>query len=297
MIEAILQRVSRIPLPIRRLAQHARLGRHQSHKSGSGLDFDRIKEYQAGETVRKVNWTATARKGSLIPLINTYHEEKAITVMLLVDLSAPMDFGSTRLTKRMLVAEVSASLVYSALAMHDRIGFLGFASDVTCYLPPRQSWTYQRLIPDHILTCQARNTPANFGLAVDHLEKWVKYPSLVFLLSDFLMDDPAELRWALTHLHHKHDPIALVVTDPREETLPVARARLVTHDLETGKRESYSFTRRNQRHMEACRRSRETTLHEVFQRLGLLHLTVTPTSNYIEDLTQLFLTCHRRASA
>jgi uncharacterized protein (DUF58 family) len=296
MIEAILQQVTQIPLPIRWIAQHTRLGQRQSRQRGSGMDFDQIKAYQPGETVRKVNWAATARKGSLTPLVNTYYEERDLSVILLVDLSASMDFGSTRLTKRTLAAEICASLVYSALASHDRVGFLGFASDVLCYLPPRHTWNYQRAIPQHILTSQASTGAVNFWAAVEGVEKWIKHRSLVFLLSDFLTDSSAETGQALAQLRRRHDLITLLVNDPLEQHLPSAHARLVTCDLETGHLMSYSFTRKNQRSMEARRRSREAELGQMFGKLGLPHLTVTPTSNYTADLAQ-FMTCQRRATA
>jgi uncharacterized protein (DUF58 family) len=296
MIEAILQHVTQIPLPIRWMAQHTRLGQHESRQRGSGMDFDQIKEYQQGETVRKVNWAATARKGSLTPLVNAYYEERDLSVILVVDLSASMDFGSTRLTKRSLAAEICASLVYSALASHDRVGLLGFASDVVCYLPPRHTWNYQRAIPQHILTAQAGTGAVNFWAVVESVEKWIKHRSLMFLLSDFLTDNTAEIGQALTQLRRKHDLITLLVNDPLEHHLPTAHARLVTCDLETGHLTFYSFTRKNQRSMEARRRSREAELGQMFGKLGLPHLTVTPTSNYTEELAQL-MTCHRRATA
>ena len=98
-IEPILQRVTRIPLRFRRLTQQVRLGQHYSHQRGTGLDFEQVKEYQAGDTIRTINWAATARKGGETTLVNSYYEEKDLTVMLLVDLSASMEFGSTRLMK------------------------------------------------------------------------------------------------------------------------------------------------------------------------------------------------------
>jgi uncharacterized protein (DUF58 family) len=297
MIEAILQQVCHIPLPIHWLTQHTRLGQHQSRRRGEGMDFDQIKEYQAGESVRKFNWAATARRGGITPLVNTYYDEKAITVMLLVDLSASMDFGSTRLTKRSLAAEISASLVYSALASHDRVGLLGFASDVVCYLPPRRSWTYQRAIPEHLLAAQTGKGHVNFGVVVDHLEKWVKQPSLLFLLSDFLTDDTSDLSQALTQLRRRYDPIALMITDPLEITLPMAHARVVARDLETGELSSYSFTRKNQRNMETKREARQQELRKIFQGFDLPYLSLTPTSNYAQELTHFFLRRHRRVSA
>ncbi|ETX09219.1 MAG: hypothetical protein ETSY2_00790 [Candidatus Entotheonella gemina] len=297
MIETILQHVARIPLSVRWLAHQVRLGQHRSHQRGSGLDFDQIREYQPGEAVRKINWAATARRGSVTPLVNAYYEEKDLTVMLLADLSASMHFGSTRLTKRALAAEISASLVYSTLLNHDRVGLLGFAGDVACYLPPRQERTYQRLIPEAILQSEAGSGPADWWTAVSRLERWVSRPTLMFILSDFLTDDSERLQQALKQLCRRHDPIALVVTDPLEQTLPVGTARIVSRDFETGAVRSFSLTRANQRRMAERTEARQAQLGQMFRHLRMPYLTVTADGNYIDELRHLVLSRHRRASA
>ncbi|ETW95855.1 MAG: hypothetical protein ETSY1_28935 [Candidatus Entotheonella factor] len=296
-IDTLLQHVARIPLSVRWLAHQVRLGEHRSHQRGSGLDFDQIREYQPGEPIRKINWAATARRGSATPLVNAYYEEKDLTVMLLADLSASMNFGSTRLTKRDLAAEISASLVYSTLLSHDRVGLLGFAGDVVCYLPPRQERAYQRRIPEAILQSEAGSDPADWWTAVSRLEHWVKRPTLMFLLSDFLADDNEPLQRALKRLCHRHDPIALVVTDPLEQMLPVGTARMVCRDLETGAVRSLSLSRANQRRMAEHTAARQAELGQMFHRLRMPFLTVTPDGNYIDELRQLVLSRHRRASA
>lgn len=297
MIEAILEQVTRISLPLIRLVSQKRLGEHRSRQRGSGFDFDQIKEYQQGEPVRKVNWAATARKGNMTPLINTYYEDRNSTVMLLVDLSTSMDFGSQRVTKKTLAAEICASLVYSALVTHECVGYMGFAAGVETYLPPRQSWRYQRAIPEQILTSQVTPAPVSFSCAVTCLEKWLKQPSLIFLLSDFLTEQLGELRQSLRKLKQRHDLIPVLIADPLELSLPARRARIITRDLETGKTVHLSFTRKNQRAIEGRMRSRQLQLGEIFESLQMDHLTITANSNYAEDLSQLFLSCHRKASA
>ena len=189
MSEAVVQRVSRIPYSIRWHAQHLRLGQHGSRLRGAGLEFDQLKESSYGEGVRTINWAATARRGGTPLLVNTYYEEKDLTVMLLVDVSASMDFGSVRLSKKRLVAEISASLVYSALLSHDRVGFLGFTSIVETYLPPRRARGYQQAIPAAILHDAYERTRADWVTVAAILEERLKRPALLFLLSDFLTDD------------------------------------------------------------------------------------------------------------
>lgn len=296
MIEDILQHRSRIPLHLRKRSPYVWQGQHASHGQGSGLDFDQIKAYQPGEPVRKINWAATARLGNQTPLVNVYHEEKTTTVMLLVDLSASMDFGSQRLSKRHLAAEISASLVYSALASHDRIGLLGFASQVMVYFPPRKEPAYQRAIPATILTASSQAGEVNFQLVVHYLQQVLKQTALLFVLSDFLASDTLDIQVALAQLRRRHDTIPLVITDPLERDLPVGRARLVTRDMETGKLSAYSFTRKNRQHLQHLRQTRDKTLHHMFQSLGLRYLRIMPSSDYVSDLSALFTMQSRRAS-
>ena len=297
MIDALLQHITRIPLNVRWLTHQSRLGLHKSQQHGSGLEFDQIMEYRHGEAIRKINWAATARQGGDTPFVNVYYEEKDLTVMLLVDMSASMDFGSVRLTKKALTAEIAASLVYSALAGHDRIGCLGFASAVVSYFPPQHSRMYQRAIPESLLTGGSAQAAANFANAVDCLARLVKRQALVFLLSDFLTDDLQGLEQALRRLCRLHEVIGLIVTDPLETSLPAGASRLMTRDLETGQLRSYRLTRRNQRRMAHHEHTRRAQLHQVFQRLGVSYMTVTPHSNYGADISHLLLTRHRRASA
>ena len=294
MIDAVLQRICFIPYRGRGLAQHQRLGRRRSHLRGEGLEFDQIKEYQAGEGIRRVNWSATARRGGSSLFVNSYYEDKSLTVMLLVDLSASMDFGSQRLTKKTLAAELCASLAYSAFACNDRIGLLGFTSDVVCYLPPSQVPHYQWSIPEAILEYDSTRTHTNFWVAAQGLQQHLKHRALVFLLSDFLTDETDQLTQTLAWLRSKHDLISLRISDPREMSLPPGHGRMLTRDLETGKLIMYRFSRRNRRRMAQMAEAYQQRLQTICQSLDITQLTVTPESNYGEDMTQLFLASQRR---
>lgn len=292
MKEPLFQRLTRIPYQVRWQARHLRLGQQSSRWRGAGLAFDQIKEAYDGAAMRSINWAATARCGGTPLLVNTYDEDKDITVMLLVDLSASMHFGSIRLSKKALAAEISASLVYSARLAHDRVGLLGFTSQVELYAPPRQSRSYQWAIPQAILHSQPVHLAAHFETAVAALELRVKPRALVFLLSDFFVDDVACLSRALERLRAQHDLVALVITDPREATLPEGHGSMALRDLETGKVTVYRLSARNRRRMEAVAQARQANLQELFEQLGIAYIVATPHSDYAADLTQLF--AHRR---
>jgi uncharacterized protein (DUF58 family) len=294
MTAAYAQRVWRIPYHMRWRAQHLRLGQHRSRLRGAGREFDQLKESPNGEGLRAINWAATARRGGTPLLVNTYYEEKDITVMLLADMSASMDFGSVRLSKKTLVAEISASLVYSALMAHDRIGLLGFTSQVEIYLPPRRARSYQQAIPEAIRHGTYAQSRANFATAAAMLEARLKQPALIFLLSDFLTDDFPTLSPALARLRARHDVIALVIADPREEALPQGYARMAVRDLETGEVMVYDFSLKNRQMMAATARAHQAHLQQMLQHLDIAAVTVTPASHYAEDITQLFVGRYRR---
>ena len=289
MIEAILEGVCYIPYRFRGWSHQQRLGRRQSRLRGGGLEFDRIRPYQPGESTRRINWTATARQGNRSLFVNTYYEDKALTVMLVVDLSASMDFGTKRLTKKALAAELSASLVYSALMSNDRIGLLGFTSEVACYIPPGQARHYQWLIPQAILQYDSTRARADCWAMVTALQRRLKHRALVFLFSDFLTAEPTQLARTFEVLRYQHDVVSIMVSDPREMDLPAGSGRMVTRDLETGQIAAYRFSRRNQRRMVRTAQARQQQLQALWQRLGIDHVTVTAASNYHEDLTQMFL--------
>jgi uncharacterized protein (DUF58 family) len=280
-------RVSRIPLYTRWRTSQRRLGQHRSNLAGAGLEFTQLKEYQEGDAARTINWAATARRGGTPLLVNTYTEDKGLTVILLADLSGSMDFGSVRLTKKTLAADISASLVYSALVARDRVGLIGFTSELDLYFPPRQSQAYLHAIPEAIRHTTGTRA-ADFTVAATALEARCRRPALVFLLSDFLTDDPQQLVEPLARLRCQHDLIALVVADPRESTLPPKNARMACRDLETGTITVYHFSDHNCSTMAATAQARRDQLQRVFETLDIAQVTVTPYSDYHHDLVQLF---------
>jgi len=287
LIAAILQRLCYLPYRTRWQGHQMRLGQCASRRYGEGLEFDQIKAYQAGEGIRRVNWAATARSGYTSLFVNSYYDEIDLTVMLLVDLSGSMDFGSTRLTKKTLAAELSASLVYSALMCHDRIGLLGFTSEVACYFPPGYYRSYQWMIPEAILSHDSTHARASFGAVAQALPLYVKRRSLVFLLSDFLTDDMDDLVQALKLIRRQHDLRSLWLSDPCEQQLPVTTAMMRTRDLETGADVTMRLSRRYCRRLAQAAQAHEERLHAIWQELGIAYSQVTPESDYETDLTHI----------
>ncbi len=289
LIETILQRVCYIPYRTRWPSHQMRLGQRASRQRGEGLEFDQIKAYQAGEGIRRVNWAASARRGFASLFVNSYYEEKDLTIMLLVDLSGSMDFGSARLTKKALAAELSASLVYSALSCHDRIGLIGFTSDVACYVPPGNHRSYQWMIPEAILSHDSTRTQASFGTVASALQQYLKRRSLVFLMSDFITDDTDDLAQSLGIIRRKHDLLSLWLADPREQTLPVSNAIIRTRDLETGAYVTVRLSRRNCERMAQAAQAHQERLRAIWQAGNIAYTQITPESNYETDIADMFV--------
>jgi uncharacterized protein (DUF58 family) len=294
LMEAILQRVCYIPYRTRWQAHQMRLGQRASRRRGEGLEFDQIKAYQDGEGLRRVNWAATLRQGYTSLFVNSYYDEKDLTVMILADLSGSMDFGSARLTKKALAAELSASLVYSAWTCHDRIGLLGFTSEVACYFPPGHHRSYQWRIPEAILSHDSTHARANFGAVAQALQVYLKRRSLVFLLSDFLTDDLDALVQAMGLIRCQHDLRNICLSDPREQVLPVAHAMMRTRDLETGDYVTIRLSRRHCRRMAEAAQAHRERLQAIWQELDIAYAQVTPERDYEADIAHLAAAPSRR---
>lgn len=200
-----------------------------------------------------------------------------------------MDCHGARLTKKALAAELSASLVHSALACHDRIGLIGFTSDVACYFPPGHHRSYQWMIPEAILSHDSTRAQANFGAVADALQQYLKRRSLVFLLSDFITDDTDDLTQALGLMRRKHDLLGLWLADPREQTLPAANAIVRTRDLETGAYVTVRLSRRNCQRMAQAAQAHQERLQAIWQACDVAYTQITPESNYEADIADMFV--------
>jgi uncharacterized protein (DUF58 family) len=258
---------------------------------GGTAEFETIAEYQFGDNPRSINWSATARSGFLRLLKNTRLTETNLAVFLLVDLSPSMDFGTVRATKRRLAAELSAVLAHAAWRCGDRVGFIGYGSDVEVEWPLRNPKDYRLLIPQKIL-----ETKANGNGKVSLSPVLLRLPakrSLVFLISDF-QEDFGEIEKALKTVARLHDVVSIVLWDPREKMLPAKRAIAVLKDLETGTMRPVWLggTKRKASFQERAE-TREHALKGLFQGLCVDALWIHQEANYVREISQLFMARRR----
>jgi uncharacterized protein (DUF58 family) len=224
----ILRQVRRLQLKARRAVEDLLGGEYHSVFKGAGVSFEEVRAYQPGDDVRSIDWNVTARMNQ--PFVKRYIEERERTVVLVVDASGSLAFGTGRQAKREVAAELAAVLAFSAICNNDRVGLAQLTDHIEHYLPPRKGARHVlRLIRDVLFFDPARRGTA-LAEGLDHLNRVLVRKAIVFLFSDFLDRDYEN---ALRRTARRHDLIAVRLTDPREEALP-AVGLVELEDAETG---------------------------------------------------------------
>lgn len=232
----ILSRVRRMEVRTSRLVDDAMAGRYASVFKGRGMDFDRVRNYVAGDDVRSIDWNVTARTGD--PYVKLFTEERELTILLMIDVSASADFGSVADSKRELAAEAAGVLAASAIRNRDKVGLVLFSEGVELYIPPAKGRTHILRLIREALFFQPEKRGTDIGAALDFANQVISRRAVVFLVSDFhpgtpFADKLAALRKKFRITSRHHDVIAVSVTDPREEEIPDV-GRICVEDSETG---------------------------------------------------------------
>lgn len=223
-----VKRLRRVEVRSRLVSQELMAGQCDSIFKGRGMDFVDVREYAPGDDVRRIDWNVSARLRKTF--IKRHVEERELTVLLLVDLSASGHFGTSGQTKRELAAELAGTLALSAIRNNDRVGLVLFTGEVEHYLPPRKTRQHvQRLLRD-LLTHTPRHGGTSVGKALEFAARVTHRPALVFVLSDF---HDAGYESALKSANQRHDVLAVQLIDPREQHIPDVGLALV-EDAETG---------------------------------------------------------------
>lgn len=214
-LEDVLKEVRRIQIVARRQVNDLLAGEYLSVFKGRGMEFDAVREYVPGDEIRSIDWNVTARTGA--PYVKTFCEERELTVMLAVDVSASGTFGSLRLSKMETAVEVAAVLMFTALKNHDKVGLLFFADDVVKYLPPRKGRANVLRLIRELLATEPLKAQTDISKALDFLGRVQRRKCVLFLMSDFLGPDCSR---SLAIANKRHDCIAVTLSDPRESELP-----------------------------------------------------------------------------
>lgn len=282
-LEEVLREVRRIQIIARRQVNDLLAGEYLSVFKGRGMEFDSVREYVPGDEIRSIDWNVTARAGA--PYVKTFCEERELTVIIAVDISASGSFGSHRLTKMETAVEVAAVLMFTALRNHDKVGLLFFADDVVKYVPPRKGRANVLRLIRELLATEPLRAQTDLSQALEFLGRVQRRRCVVFLMSDFLGPDCSR---ALAVANQRHDCIAVTLSDPRESRLPDVGFVLL-RDAETDELVELDTRHPQVRaHFRKSADEREQQLRNSLRRAGVDRLEISTDRPYATSLQRFF---------
>jgi len=224
----ILKKVKRIEIQTRGLVNDVFSGEYHSVFKGRGMEFSEVREYQIGDDIRLIDWNVSARMGH--PFVKVFEEERELTVMLLVDVSSSVDFGTFERMKGEIAIEICALLAFSAIKNNDKVGLIIFTDRIEKFVPPKKGKTHVLRVLRELLYHEPKGKGTDISLALEYLSRVITRRSVVFLVSDFISEDYQK---AMQTANKRHDLVAITITDPREIELPnIGLVEL--EDAETG---------------------------------------------------------------
>ncbi|KKO19458.1 MAG: DUF58 domain-containing protein [Candidatus Brocadia sp.] len=285
----ILKKIQQIEIHTRHLVNESFIGEYHSVFKGRGMEFDEVREYQPGDEIRTIDWNVTARMGR--PFIKRYVEERELTVMLLVDVSASGNFGSVRQLKNEIAIEVCALLAFSAIRNNDKVGMIMFTDRIEKFIPPKKGAKHVLRVIRELLCAEPAGKGTNISVALEYMDKISTRRTISFLVSDFLASDYAH---ALRIANKRHDVIAITVIDPREQELPnVGFVEL--RDAESGEillvDTANPLARKEFCALNARQRQERTRL---FRSMGVDEIVISTDRHYVEPIVRFFRVREKR---
>jgi uncharacterized protein (DUF58 family) len=264
-------------------------GEYESLFKGRGMEFQEVREYQVGDDIRTIDWNVTARAGD--PYVKLFKEERELTVMFLVDLSASGSFGSTGQVKNEAAAEICALLAFSAIKNNDKVGLIVFTDRVEMFIPPEKGTTHVLRLIRELLNFKPAEGKTDLVEGMDYLGRVLHKKSVVFLISDFQSEG---FENQLRILGKRHDLIAVSITDPREISMPDI-GLIQLEDAETGEMitiDTGSSSFRNRYNQ--LGNSRMEELKKLFRSMDVDHIDIRTGEDYVFNLVSFFRNRERR---
>jgi uncharacterized protein (DUF58 family) len=287
--QEILKKIRALEIKTRGLVETDFAGDYHSVFKGRGMNFEEVREYQPGDEIRTIDWNVTARLGS--PFVKKFTEERELTVMLIVDVSASGNFGSTSQSKRELAAEVACLLAFSAIRNNDKVGLLLFSDRLELFIPPKKGRSHTLRIIREILFFEPVGRGTDPAAALDHLNKIVTRRAVVFLISDFQAKDFSR---ELAVTARRHDLIAIRIEDERETALPNIGI-LTLEDAETGDQIEINTADRNVRaRFATAAEAKQTELKRVLRQNRIDRIDLRTGDDYLPALRTFFKNRERR---
>lgn len=279
----IFKKVRKIEIKTRGLSNQIFSGEYHSVFKGRGMAFSEVREYQYGDDIRNIDWNVTARYNH--PYIKIFEEERELTVMLLIDVSGSNSFGTQMQLKQELITEIAAVLSFSAIQNNDKVGVIFFSDKIEKFIPPKKGSSHILRIIRELIDFKADNKGTDISEALRYFTNAIKKKSTAFLISDFMSEGYDK---ALQIANHKHDLIAIRVTDKRETELPnIGLTKM--KDAETGKTvwvDTSSKKIRNYFHQWTDKKRRELDI--LFARFGIDMVKVYTGEDYVKPLMNMF---------
>ncbi len=280
----ILKKVRKIEIKTRRLSNNIFAGQYHSAFKGRGMAFSEVREYQFGDDVRDIDWNVTARFHR--PYVKVYEEERELTVMLLIDVSGSLEFGTHNQMKNDLVAEIAATLAFSAIQNNDKIGVIFFSDKVEKYIPPKKGRKHILYIIREMLDFHPESRKTDLKIPIEFLTGVMKRRCTAFLLSDFY--NRGEFEQALTICNRKHDVVAIQVYDQRAKTLP-DMGLVKVRDAETGYEMTIDTSSKKLRRAHTQYwLNRQQVLTRIFNKSNVDSVSIATDEDYVKQLMKLF---------
>lgn len=279
----ILKKVRRIEIKSRKISDHLFAGEYHSAFKGQGMSFSDVREYTYGDDVRNIDWNVTARAGDAY--IKTFEEERESTVMLLIDVSESLDFGTSPELKRDYLLEIAAVLAFSASENRDKIGALLFSDRIEAFIPPQKGRKNVLKLIRELLVADAKGKKTDLSLALDYFYKMQKKKCIAFILSDF---QSADYSRPLSMCAKKHDVIGIKIADPAEKIIPDMGLLEVT-DHESGERSMLDTSSKEFRAWYQSRFQEKDDLDGgFFKKSSAAYLSLVTGDDYVKSLIGMF---------
>jgi len=286
---ALLKKVRKIEIKTKGLSNHIFAGEYHTAFKGKGMAFSEVRKYQPGDDIRSIDWNVTARYNT--PFVKIFEEEREMTVMMLIDVSASGNFGTREQFKRELATEIAAILAFSAIKNNDKVGVIFFTDKVEQFIPPKKGKSHILRIIREVLAFQPNSKKTNISAALEYFNSVIKKRSICFILSDFIspaFDKPLKIA------SKRHDLVGLRIHDKREDSLPNI-GLVPMQDTETGKIIFVDTSNKKVRTDFAKNRLKKIeALKKLFPASGVDLIDITTGTDYVKPLINFFKTRGRR---
>lgn len=280
----LLKKVRKIEIKTRGLSQNIFAGEYHTAFKGRGMTFSEVREYQYGDDIRNIDWNVTARHNH--PYVKVYEEERELTVMLLIDVSGSRLFGAVGEIKREIIAEIAATIAFSAIHNNDKIGVLFFSDKVEKFIPPKKGRKHILFIIRELLDFEPENRTTDISVPLRFITDAIKKRSTVFIISDFIND--SDYYTSLSIAANKHDIIGLQVYDKRDASIPnIGLVRF--QDLETGaERWLDTSSKKVRSRLGKWWYERQQQMTETFKKCRVDCSSISTDEDYVKSLISLF---------